>query len=103
MCKMASLTTALSWSSSVVDMGLPNIGGNFEETAKFSYGRSAMVVVAQKKATKSRKVILENGFSNSFLNSFFLWKLIGKLVAIVIGADNSEGGCGGPGKERATY
>lgn len=64
---MASLTTALSWSSSLVDMGLPSVGGNFEETAKYSYGRTAMVVVAQKKAKKSRKVIVENGFSNSSL------------------------------------
>ncbi|XP_038895317.1 50S ribosomal protein L9, chloroplastic [Benincasa hispida] len=56
---MASITTALSWSSSVVDMGLPNVGGSLEETAKFSYGRTAMVVVAQKKALKSRKIILK--------------------------------------------
>ncbi|CAK9327122.1 unnamed protein product [Citrullus colocynthis] len=56
---MASITNALSWSSSVVEMGLPNVGGSFEETAKFSYGRTAMVVVAQKKAPKSRKIILK--------------------------------------------
>lgn len=68
---MASITNALSWSSSVVEMGLPNVGGSFEETAKFSYGRTAMVVVAQKKAPKSRKVMVENGFfSNSSLMAF---------------------------------
>ncbi|XP_023520960.1 50S ribosomal protein L9, chloroplastic [Cucurbita pepo subsp. pepo] len=53
---MASLTTALSWRSSV---GLPNFAASFEETAKFSHGRTALVVVAQKKATKSRKIILK--------------------------------------------
>lgn len=64
--EMASITTALSWSSSLLDMGLPNVAGNIEETAKFSYGRTAMVVVAQKKASKSRKVMAHNGVSSNF-------------------------------------
>ncbi|KAF8403152.1 hypothetical protein HHK36_011249 [Tetracentron sinense] len=50
------MTATLSWSSS---SWLQSLGGNMNETTKFSDRGTVMVVVAQKKAKKTRKIILK--------------------------------------------
>ena len=49
---MASTASTVSWSSS----WLNSLGGNLSEATKLSDRRTALVVFAQKKATKTRKV-----------------------------------------------
>lgn len=53
---MASTASTLSWSSS---SWLKSFGGNSNETSKLSDRRTALVILAQKKAKKTRKVILK--------------------------------------------
>lgn len=65
---MASTASTLSWSSS---SWLHSFGGNVKEVAtKLPDRRTSMVILAQKKAKKTRTVNLTNGFSFSF--SLFL-------------------------------
>ncbi|KAE8037723.1 hypothetical protein FH972_010288 [Carpinus fangiana] len=52
---MASTASTVSWSSS----WLNSLGGNLSEATKLSDRRTALVVFAQKKATKTRKIILK--------------------------------------------
>ncbi|KAG2674145.1 hypothetical protein I3843_13G107200 [Carya illinoinensis] len=53
---MASTASALSWSSS---SWLHSFGGNLNEATKLPNRRTPLVVLAQKKATKTRKIILK--------------------------------------------
>ncbi|XP_040992841.1 50S ribosomal protein L9, chloroplastic [Juglans microcarpa x Juglans regia] len=53
---MASTASALSWSSS---SWLHSFGGNLNEATKLPDRRTALVVLAQKKAIKTRKIILK--------------------------------------------
>ncbi|KAK7857727.1 50s ribosomal protein l9 [Quercus suber] len=53
---MASTASTLSWSSS---SWLRSFGGNSNEASKLSDRRTALVILAQKKAKKTRKVILK--------------------------------------------
>ncbi|KAK9279819.1 hypothetical protein L1049_013501 [Liquidambar formosana] len=53
---MASTAATLSWSSS---SWLQSLGKNMNETTKISDKRTVMAVVAQKKAKKTRKIILK--------------------------------------------
>jgi len=52
---MASTASTVSWSSS----WLNSLGGNLSEATKLSDRRTALVVFAQKKAAKTRKIILK--------------------------------------------
>ncbi|XP_062172270.1 large ribosomal subunit protein bL9c [Alnus glutinosa] len=52
---MASTALTVSWSSS----WLNSLGGNLSEATKLPARRTALVVFAQKKATKTRKIILK--------------------------------------------